>query len=138
MVDSTYKTLTDILTPTVLYEGAFTSTSTGSVTLTMSKNNFKRIRVAYRLDGWGVTNIHYRDVKVNKSGLNDIMIDMVYGWSGTTIQIREAVLNINDKTVTWLSGRNMYRELSNGAVSAGGAAKSGAALTVVGIYGLYY
>lgn len=126
----------DLLEPVTLWTGTFDNTSTSTISLSQTKNNFKRLRIAYRMD-WG-SSIRYVEIPVTNS-TQDAMLDIIYGWSGSTVQIRQGVLHFDNTntTVSWSSNRQMYRNLTTSAIS-GGVTDSSSYIVVVGIYGLKY
>lgn len=143
--DSTKWEATDIMTEikngsgakvTTLWEGTFSATSTGSINWSQSKYDFDTLRIAYRLDNWGASNVQFKDIPNIKSGMNSTCLDMIYGYNSSRQQIRSAVLNIYEKSASWDSARIQYRELSTSAVTGGGNASANATIAVIGIYGI--
>lgn len=121
---------------TTLWEGTFAATSTGSISWSQSKYDFDTLRIAYRLDNWGASNVQFKDVPNIKSGMNATCLDIIYGYSSSRQNIRSAVLNIYEKSASWDSARIQYRELSTSAVTSGGNATTGSTISVIGIYGI--
>lgn len=128
--------ISDLLEPVTLWTGAFQNDSTSNINLSQSKNNFKRLRIAYRMD-WG-SSVQYVEIPVSNS-TQDVMLDMIYAWSGTTMNIRQGVLHFDNTStvVNWSANRNTYRNLTTSAVT-GGVADSSQYIVVAGIYGLKY
>jgi len=124
------------LQPVTLWEGSFAATSTTSINWTQSKYDFDTLRIAYRLDNWGASNVQFKDIPNIKNGMNSTCLDIIYGYNSSRQQIRSAVLNIYEKSASWDSARIQYRELSTSAVTGGGNATSGGTITIVGIYGI--
>ena len=86
---------------------------------------------------WG-SSVQYVEIPVYNS-TQDVMLDMIYAWSGTTMNIRQGVLHFDNTStvVNWSANRNTYRNLTTSAVT-GGVADSSQYIVVVGIYGLKY
>lgn len=126
------------LQPVTLWEGTFTATSTSSITWTTSKYNFKTLRIAYKLDNWGDNAAQFVDVPNNKAGVNNVHLSLIYGFNNSRQQIRNATIDIYEKSASWESARTQYRELSTNAVTGGGNASANVTISVIGIYGLYY
>ena len=121
---------------TTLWEGTFSAASTSSISWSQSKYDFDTLRIVYKLDNWGNNASQFVDVPNNKAGMNNVNLSLVYGYTSSRQQIRNATLDIYEKSASWESSRVQHRDLSTSAVTAGGNATSGATIAIIGIYGI--